>query len=217
MLFLRKTGGRRVYKDTIMEQLMGFWGLKMLALCFILTACKPVHINELTFYQYKIGCDIPFDSITLSVTNCNKYYFKDINSSEFNEFMFTKEGGNLIYKNSLCREASKIPLNIGSVVEHNCHPVFPFIGERTTILDTKIISINKKRYVIYKLYNEIGFSPSNSTTTFWEEHFGVILINIKNGLYYQMAGCNQLLLKSLKEDKDFSELWGIPSPPSPPD
>ncbi len=214
---MRRTGDRRVYKDTIMEQLMGFWGLKMLALCFILIQCKPVYINELTFYQYKIRSDIPFDSITLFGANGNEYYFKDINSSAFNEFTITKEGGNLIYKNSSCREASKIPLNIGSVVEHNCPPVFPFIGERITVLDTKIISINKKRYLIYKLYNEIGFSPSNSTTTFWEEHFGIILINIQNGLYYQMDGCNQLLLKSLKEDKDFSELWEIPSSPSPPD
>lgn len=199
-----------------MEQTLGFLGLKMLALCLVLTACKPSHISDLTYYQYKIGANTPLDSITVSIAN-GSYYFKDPNSNESYNFMITREGRNLVYKNLSCKEYPKISLNIGSILDHNCPPVFPFIGERITLLDAKIVVTSKKRYIIYKLYNEIGFSPSNSTTIFWEEHFGIILVIMENGVYYQIDRCDHSLMKSLKEDKEFSELWEIPSPVPPPD
>ena len=51
---------------------------------------------------------------------------------------------------------------------------------------------------------------------FWVQNHGIIMVKLNQGRYLVAEGWKPKLIKEIKQDVDFSELWPIPAtPPAP--
>lgn len=195
-----------------MEKALGVSGLVLLTSCFI--CCTSSLSSVRTFYKYSIGQDLAIDSMHLVIQD-NSYYLNgksmEIRFSEYgnDETMFIDIDG--------CSSESELNLIRGEEVDLGCDGIYPIIGRKVSVLDVKSFQLTETKYTIYKLFNESGDSYLNSSTTFWLIGYGVILIKLSGGKYFEVKGLNSDLLQLLKDDLDFSELWPIPELPLPPE
>ena len=90
------------------------------------------------------------------------------------------------------------------------------MGERVTVLDKKLFSTGDTEYTVFKLYNEIGSSDLKSSTVFWVQNHGIAMIKLSEGEYFVVDNWKPDLIKKVREDLNFSELWPIPAAPPPP-
>ena len=194
---------------------MDFLGLKMVVICLFLAGCSAQEVHNYTFLKYEIGNPIPRDTLEVIVkgdTYCIGYeMINGINCFEIDDYQES-----LRLKPAHCEAETLIALKIGEASDIGCEPVFPFVGERVTILDKKVFSTSGTEYTVFKLYNEIGASDLKSSTLFWVQNHGVAMIKLGAGEYFVVEDWKTDLIKEVKEDLNFSELWPIPAAPPPP-
>ena len=54
-----------------------------------------------------------------------------------------------------------------------------------------------------KIYNEIGVSNLKSSTMFWVQNHGIIMVKLNQGRYLVAEGWKLKLIKEIKQDVDF--------------
>lgn len=190
---------------------MGLCRLKIVFLCILLVSCNTNREATLTYLKFSIGKTVPIDSMNIVKTK-NVYSIKDKNIYINHNI----QGESLQLQADGCMSETTLNLKIGKVVDFKCGSIYPFFGERITVLDIKSFYINDEEYRVYKLFNEIGDSYLNSSTLFLIGKNTLALILIREGEYYELKDWNPDLIKLIKEDLDFSEMWPIPPPPPPP-
>jgi hypothetical protein len=144
---------------------------------------------------------VDYDRLGLDLLNC----FKIDDNQE-----------RLRIKPEYCQVEMQIALKVGEVRDIECEPIFPFVGERITVLDKKAFSVGGTEYNVFKLYNEIGSSDIKSSTVFWVQNHGIAMIKLNEGEYFVVDEWKADLIKKVREDLNFSELWPIPAAPPPP-
>lgn len=196
---------------------MDFLGLRIAIICLVIMGCSTQGDRTYTFLKYKIGNPIPLDTMVVNIKRdvyCVDYDSLKLNS--LNCFKISANQERLHIKPEHCQVEIQIPLKVGEVRDIECEPIFPFVGERVTVLDKKVFSTGDTEYTVFKLYNEIGSSDLKSSTVFWVQNHGIAMIKLNEGEYFVVDECKPDLIKKVREDLNFSELWPIPAAPPPP-
>lgn len=194
---------------------MGILGLRIIAIYLLSMCCSSNEVCHYTLMKYKIDRSAPIDSMIITVKG-GKYCSQSKKNNAYNKFKFDYAHQKLRFKPENCPTETKISLKVGEVKDVKCGPIFPFVGERVTILDKKVFYSAGQEYTIFKLYNEIGDSNLNNSTVFWVKNHCIIMIKLNWGEYYVIDNWNSDLIRKVKQDLDFSELWPIPpAPPAP--
>jgi hypothetical protein len=203
-----------------MANIMEFLGLKFFVLYFLIVSCTS---KKTTYYSF-VGKSSKSEAIldTLFIIKQNDKY--TIKKGIFADITYSiDDKGEVIYFNSeTCRKATEIILENKSKAVNNYDPVYPFFGEEIIVLDSKVININSTDYFVYKIFNENGKSYTKSSIIFWLKGFGILMIKLSGGKYYELCDMNnshspwKSILKEIKADVNFSELWEIPPVPQPP-
>lgn len=195
---------------------MGFLGLRIIAIYLLLTCCSPHRVYNYTLIKYKIDNSSPIDSMIVALKG-DTYCIQTNKDETCSQFKFYRVRKKLLFKPQNCQTETKMNLKVGEVKDVECGSIFPFLGERVTILDKKVFYSAGEEYTIFKLYNDIGDSNLNNSIVFWVENYCIIMIKLNGGEYYVIDKWNSDLIKKVKQDLDFSELWPkSPAPPAPP-
>lgn len=197
---------------------MEFLELRMIivvAAYMLIVGCNTEEICSYTLLEYKIGDPVAIDSMKIDVKE-DEYFINIGNVNTNIHFEIREDIGSLIFIPENCSDGTIIALKVGEVKDINCKPMYPFIGERITILDKKEYIVENYEYTIFKIFNEIGVSNLKSSTMFWVQNHGIIMVKLNQGRYLVAEGWKPKLIKEIKQDVDFSELWPIPAtPPAP--
>lgn len=208
---------------------MGFRRLKYLIIIGLLINSCTSNQNEYVYiYNGYYVNDFDLDKGELgmiqllenSLETGGSYYQIMKNEMVQDSFIVIEKEDTLIYKTPNCDEVTRIILMDELHNNNNCTSVYPFFLESITLLDVKKIKISGVIYEILKLSNE---SNEDSSCIYWLKGFGIIMIIVPHGAYYQLETVNnkelpwQLILNEMKQDLDFSQLRKIPPAPPPPD
>lgn len=200
-----------------MAQDMDFLGLRIAIICVIIMGCGERGGRTHIFVKYKIGNPIPLDTMLVNIKRgvyCVDYEAFGLNSMNCFNIEESQEG--LRVKLEHCQDEMQIVFKVEDVRDIECEPIYPFVGERVTILSQKLFSVGDTEYTVYKLYNEIGASDLKSSTVFWVQNHGIVMIKLNEGEYFVVDEWKPNLIKKVREDLNFSELWAIPAAPPPP-
>lgn len=80
---------------------------------------------------------------------CVDYETLKLNS--LNCFKIDDNQERLRLKPENCQVEMQIALKVGEVRDIECEPIFPFVGERVTVLDKKLFSTGDTEYTVFKL------------------------------------------------------------------
>ncbi len=197
---------------------MDFWRLSVLMLIAgfaSITSCEEGSQEQLTYDLYDVGASNPSSTLTISSISDTTRVLRPL------LIQTAIDIDTLVFEFNKCQ--SKIPLKVGEIVDNPCVVLNPFVGERVTVLDIKDYSLQNRKITIYKLFSESGTSYANSSMMLYWRDEGIIFFSTSPDTYAQIRNINDVdgimdsLLKILKRDSSFTEIYTIPTLPPIPD